>query len=173
MSSFDITAKLSQPEEMTDSSSTLLEQEQCVSAVSPLSDRCSLAQETTPTTDSCEQLIGNFISNLLKYGVFTASAVVLWGGVLYLTAYWDEPANYQFFQGEPSAFCSPIEVIKAALSGNPLGIIQLGLLLLIATPVVRVAFSLLVFLWQRDILYIMVTLLVLSGLSFSFLAAYF
>jgi uncharacterized membrane protein len=44
---------------------------------------------------------------------------------------------------------------------------QLGLFLLIATPVARVVFSLLAFAIQRDHLYVGITLVVLAVLTFS------
>ncbi len=113
-----------------------------------------------------------FLSNLLKYGVLIASTVVLVGGILYLIDYGAEPANYNFFQGEPSRLCSPIGVLKAVLSGNCSGIIQLGLLLLIATPIIRVIFSLMAFLWRRDFIYVAITSLVLAGLTYSIIGAY-
>jgi uncharacterized membrane protein len=93
-----------------------------------------------------DRKIEHFISNLLKYGVLLASTVVFVGGVLYLMHHGAEPADYQFFHGEPSEFCSPLGLAQVVLAGDPRGIIQLGILLLIATPVARVAFSLLVFL---------------------------
>ena len=83
-----------------------------------------------------------------------------------------EPADYQIFQGEPAEFCSPVGVVRAVLSGSRRGLIQFGLLLLIATPIVRVVVSLLAFCWRRDFLYAIVTLLVLAGLIYSTLGAY-
>jgi len=47
------------------------------------------------------------------------------------------------------------------------GIIQLGLLLLIATPVARVAFSVVAFAAERDWLYVAITLIVLAILIYS------
>ena len=47
------------------------------------------------------------------------------------------------------------------------GIIQMGLLLLIATPVARVVFSVFAFAVQRDSLYVAVTLVVLVVLALS------
>ncbi|MBH8561633.1 DUF1634 domain-containing protein [Nostoc sp. CENA67] len=58
-------------------------------------------------------------------------------------------------------------VATAAFSGRRCGIIQLGLLLLIITPVARVAFSLLAFMRQRDSMYILITVIVLVGLLIS------
>ncbi|WP_392535014.1 DUF1634 domain-containing protein [Nostoc sp. C117] len=107
------------------------------------------------------------VGNLLRYGVIIATTIVFIGGVLYLIRHGNEAPNYQIFRGEPPYFRSPEGVATAALSGRRRGIIQLGLLLLIITPVARVAFSLLAFARQRDSTYIIVTLIVLLGLLIS------
>jgi uncharacterized membrane protein len=123
--------------------------------------------ERNVTKTSSELQLEQLLSNLLSFGVLLASAIVLVGGVLYLMHHGAEPADYQFFRGEPSVLCSPVGVLKAVLSGSDGAIIQLGLLILIATPVARVAFSLLAFLLQRDFTYVIVTLFVLAGLIYS------
>jgi uncharacterized membrane protein len=119
-----------------------------------------------------EELFRKYISNLLTLGVILASLVVFFGGVYYFIVSGNPSVNYQVFQGEPRELSSPLAIINSALSGNPLGIIQFGLLLLIATPVARVFLSVVVFIWQGDVIYSLVTLLVLSGLIFSFVSAY-
>jgi uncharacterized membrane protein len=58
-------------------------------------------------------------------------------------------------------------IVRDALTLRGRGIIQLGLLLLIATPVARVAFSVAAFAFQRDRLYVVVTLVVLAILLYS------
>jgi uncharacterized membrane protein len=60
--------------------------------------------------------------------------------------------------------------LKASLALDPVGIIQLGILILIATPVVRVAFSVFAFAEERDWMYVVVTLVVLGLLLFSLTA---
>ncbi len=125
------------------------------------------------TKTSSEQQLENLLSNLLKYGVLIASAVVLFGGILYLIRHGAEPAEYQFFRGTPSEFRSPTGVVKAVFSGSSRGIIQLGLLLLIAIPIVRVVVSLLAFIRRRDLIYILVNLFVLAALSYSLIGAYY
>ena len=125
------------------------------------------------TKTSSEQQLENLLSNLLKYGVLIASAVVLLGGILYLIRHGAEPAEYQFFRGTPSEFCSPTGVVKAAFSGSSGGIIQLGLLLLIAIPIVRVIVSLFAFIRRRDLIYIIVNLFVLAALTYSLIGAYY
>lgn len=129
--------------------------------------------EKNVTQTSSDRNIEQFISSLLRYGVLLASAVVLVGGVLYLLRHGAEPADYQFFYGAPAEFCSPLGVVKAVLSGSSRGIIQLGILLLIATPVARVVFSVLVFLWQQDFIYVFITSFVLAALIYGLIGAYF
>ncbi|MEH1846524.1 MAG: DUF1634 domain-containing protein [Nostoc sp.] len=114
-----------------------------------------------------EHQVEQFIGNLLRFGVLFATSVVVVGGVLYLIHYGTSPANYQFFRGEPADFNSPQGVATAVLSGRRRGIIQFGLLLLIATPIARVIFSLFAFVRQRDLTYIIVTSIVLIELIYS------
>lgn len=125
------------------------------------------------TKTSGEKELESILSNLLKYGVLIASAVVLLGGILYLIHHGYEPATYQIFQGEPLEFRSPSGVVNAVLSGSRRGIIQLGLLILIATPILRVLISFIAFILQRELTYIVVTLLVLASLIYSLVGAYF
>ncbi len=119
-----------------------------------------------------ERQVEQVIGNLLRYGVLLASAIVLVGGVLYLIRHGAEAPNYQFFRGEPPAFRTPEGVAIAITSGRRRGIIQFGLLLLIAIPIVRVAFSLFAFVQQRDRIYILVTLIVLAGLIYSLIGGH-
>lgn len=114
-----------------------------------------------------------WISNLLRYGVQLSSLIVLVGGILYLIHHHAEPVDYRVFQGEPAIYRSPSGVVQALLEGHRRGIIQLGLLVLIATPILRVLLSLVTFLRWRDYTYAAITFLVLSGLIYSFVSAYF
>lgn len=120
-----------------------------------------------------EQKFEKLLSSLLKFGVLIASAVVLFGGIIYLVHYGNEPARYQIFRGEPSNFCSPLGVIKALLAGSDRAIIQLGILLMIATPIVRVIISLFAFLSRRIWSFVIITLLVLTSLIYSLVGGYY
>lgn len=117
--------------------------------------------------------LGILLSNFLQCGVLIATVTVLLGGILYLLQHAMEPVNYHIFHGEPAGFRSPAGVIESVFSGRRRGVVQLGLLFLIATPVLRVLISFLFFIKQRDIPYILITGLVISGLLYSLLAAYF
>ena len=107
------------------------------------------------------------LGNLLRSGVLLSAAVVLWGGCIYLFRHAHESANYRVFVGEPSEYRSIRGVIQSVINGRGRGLIQLGLLLLIATPIARVAFSVVGFTIERDRLYVGFTLIVLAILLYS------
>ncbi|MEH2285682.1 MAG: DUF1634 domain-containing protein [Nostoc sp.] len=163
---------LTLPQENPDSNIEQLKEPR-TSTVAQSPNECEIDANNNATKTSSEQQLEYLLSNLMKYGVLIASAVVLLGGILYLIHHGNEPAEYHFFRGEPSEFRSPVGVVKAALSGSDRGMIQLGLLLLIATPIVRVFLSLLTFLLQREFIYVIVTLLVMASLTYSLVGAYY
>lgn len=111
--------------------------------------------------------IGVVIGRLLLTGVLIAALMVLAGGIVYLVRYGAAVPNYKVFRGEPAELRSVGGIARDAIGWSAKGLIELGLLLLIATPVARVAFSILAFAAQRDRLYILVTVFVLVVLIFS------
>jgi uncharacterized membrane protein len=111
------------------------------------------------------------LGDLLRSGVVLAAAVVLWGACIYLSRHAHEPADYRVFRGEPSDFRTISGVIQSVISGRGRGLIQLGLLLLIATPIARVAFSIVGFALERDRMYVVFTLIVLAILLYSLLGS--
>jgi uncharacterized membrane protein len=104
-----------------------------------------------------EQVIGR----LLQVGVLVAAAVVILGGVALLAQYGHTPADFRVFRAESSPLRSVGGVVRAALALDSRAVVQLGLVLLIATPVARVALTLVAFVVQRDRLYVLITALVL------------
>ena len=104
------------------------------------------------------------LGNLLRGGVILATTVIFLGGVIYLVRHGGEPPDYRAFHGEPSDLRSVGGIVMRTLALRGRGIIQLGLLLLIATPVVRVLCSVAAFALQRDATYTVVTLVVLTFL---------
>ena len=111
------------------------------------------------------------LGNLLRTGVLVSAAVVLWGACIYLFRHAHEPANYRVFRGEPSEFRTIHGVIQSVKDGRGRGLIQLGLLLLIATPIARVAFSIVGFAMEHDRMYVAFTLIVLAILLYSLLGS--
>ena len=110
-----------------------------------------------------EQVVGN----LLRIGVIIAAAVVAIGAVMFLVGHGGEPPHYKIFRGEPSNLSHVGGIVADAFSGHARGLIQFGLLLLIATPVARVVFSVVGFAFERDHAYVLITLIVLGVLAFS------
>ena len=113
------------------------------------------------------------LGNLLRTGVLVSAAVVLLGASIYLSRHAHDPADYRVFRGEPSEYRTIRGVIQSVIvgRGRGQGLIQLGLLLLIATPIARVAFSVVGFAIERDRLYVVFTLIVLAVLLYSFLGS--
>jgi uncharacterized membrane protein len=114
-----------------------------------------------------DQRIEAIIGDLLRAGVVFSGAIVLIGGIVYLLHQGNTAPHYGVIHGEPSDLRSVGGIVRDALARHGRGIIQLGLLFLIATPVARVVFSIFAFAVQRDWLYVVVTVIVLAVLMFS------
>jgi len=120
---------------------------------------------TTPAWN--DRRVELVIGNLLRAGVSIAAAVVFAGAIVYLARHGGAVVDYRLFHGEPSDLRSIGGIWRDATARSGRGIIQLGLLLLIATPVARVAFSIAGFAEERDWLYVGITIFVLSVLLLS------
>jgi len=119
-----------------------------------------------------EHQVEQFIGDLLRGGVLIAAVVVLLGGNLYLVRHGTALPLYGSFRGEPEELRSIPGILADAWALRGRGIIQLGLLLLIATPVARVVCAMVAFALQRDWLYVSVTVIVLSVLVYSLLGGH-
>jgi uncharacterized membrane protein len=129
---------------------------------------------TEPAHGWSNERIEQIVGNLLRVGVITAGLVVLLGGLLFLVQEGRTPTtdgakhDYRHFSKEvPKELSSLSEIVQGALAGDGEDVIQFGLLLLIATPVARVVFTVFAFLLQRDYLYVGITLIVLAVLLYS------
>ena len=121
-------------------------------------------QPSVPWTD---QRVETIVARLLHAGVLLAAAVVTLGGILFIIRHGSAMPQYARFAGEPLEYRTVSGIIRGAASFHGRNIIQLGLLLLIATPVARVAFSVVAFALEHDRLYVVITLIVLAVLLFS------
>src|SRR5208282_646508 len=102
-----------------------------------------------------------------RIGVYLAAGVVLLGGVIYLVRN-PQLAEMQYKTFHPRDVDRTFRGIwDGVLAGRGRGFIQLGVLLLIATPIARVAFSFFAFLRLRDWTYALITALVLALLLYS------
>jgi uncharacterized membrane protein len=123
----------------------------------------------TSSSNWTDQQIEALLGHLLRGGVMLAAVVIMLGGILYLGRYGTSAPNYHVFRGEPADLRTVSGVIMNTLQFRSRGIIQLGLLLLIATPIARVVLSVIGFLKERDGGYVLVTLIVLFLLLYSLL----
>jgi uncharacterized membrane protein len=123
----------------------------------------------TSSSNWTDQQIEALLGHLLRGGVMLAAVVIMLGGILYLGRYGMSAPNYHVFRGEPADLRTVSGVIMNTLQFRSRGIIQLGLLLLIATPIARVVLSVIGFLKERDGGYVLVTLIVLFLLLYSLL----
>lgn len=114
------------------------------------------------TAGQLERILGV----LLRSGVLLAAFVVAIGAVLFLLNHGFQHPDYSAFHGQPPELRSVGAIAVAASRLDAMAVIQFGLLLLIATPIARVVFSLVGFIMQRDWMYIVVTAIVLTLLLF-------
>ncbi|GAB6010487.1 DUF1634 domain-containing protein [Viscerimonas tarda] len=118
--------------------------------------------------DWTERDIELIIGKILRYGVFISCAITLLGGLIYLLQQQGQIPDYsQVASGKEFTGTAPYlrglsSIIPRILELDGAAIIQLGVIILIATPILRVAFSAIAFLVEKDYLYIAITLLVLA-----------
>lgn len=107
------------------------------------------------------------IGRTLQAGVLLAALVVLIGGIIYLLRDGGPRPDYSHFHGVAEHLRTPSGIWHGLTGGGAESIIQLGLLVLIATPVVRVILAGAGFLMERDRLYFWVSAAVLAVLCYS------
>jgi uncharacterized membrane protein len=102
------------------------------------------------------------VSRVLQVGVLASACVILVGFVMYLvTGNGGYPSGS--FPYDPSA------VLQGLLALKPFAVIVLGLFLLILTPILRVGISIVIFLKEKDYLYVKITAVVFTILIISLL----
>jgi uncharacterized membrane protein len=131
-----------------------------------MTDPRAAASIEPPHAGPSDHAVEQFVGRLLQVGVLVSALVTLIGGVMLLMRHGGEVPSYATFRGEPSALSTLAGVVRGARVLDPRAIIQLGLVLLIATPVLRVAFTLVAFVLQRDRKYVVVTAIVLTLLLY-------
>ena len=118
-----------------------------------------------------DRRLEGIIGQLLRAGVLLAAAMVTIGGVSYLVQHYSDRVNYRTFVAGGQSVRTLPGIVESAARFDSEGLIQFGLLLLIATPVARVAIALVGFALERDRLYTAVSLTVLLILALSLIRA--
>ena len=117
--------------------------------------------------EKTERLIGN----LLRAGVLASALIVLAGGVLYLAHQGRVRPDYGTFRGEAAYLTSVKGVVSATLKLDSRGLMQLGLMLLVLTPIARVILAAYAFFREGDKTYVIVSLIVLAVLIYSLMGS--
>lgn len=115
--------------------------------------------------------IQNIIGWVLRSGVFLSIAICICGASIYLIKHGHDIANYHYFTGVPASV-QMSEIIKSVADLKGRAIIQAGIILLIATPIMRVLFSAIGFIAEKDYLYTGITILVLAIIFISMLSGH-
>jgi uncharacterized membrane protein len=132
-----------------------------------------VSEESKP--DLAEKVVGVeiLISNLLRAGVVSALVVIVAGLVLLYVGHPEymrsSEAYGRLIHPTEAPELSPASIIEGALRADGASIITIGFLILALTPVLRVALSLVVFIYQKDRIFTLITLAVLIILIGSFL----
>jgi uncharacterized membrane protein len=113
----------------------------------------------------------HLIGKTLRTGVMVASLTGVLGGAIFLTVHGGQPVSFQSFDGAGSPYAAPWQIVRQAFAlhtpdhaNQGLAITQLGIILLMLTPIVRVAFSIIGFARERDHIYVAITAIVLVTL---------
>lgn len=110
-----------------------------------------------------------WISYVLRTGVMVAGAIILVGLILFIllgSRGGSAPTSLEeMLRGGGKAIqVSPGSIVQGLARLEPLAIIQLGVLVLILTPMMRVGMTVLLFLAQRDWVFVAITCVVLTVL---------
>lgn len=107
------------------------------------------------------------MGKLLITGVIISGSLILAGGIFYMIQEGLSIPHFKTFRGVPSNLRSVKQICYGFVHLDSLSIIQMGLLLLIATPIARVIFSVIGFLFEKDYLYVLISLIVLAIIAYS------
>lgn len=115
-----------------------------------------------------EKDLQSLIGNLLRIGVIIAMTIVIAGTFLFLWQHGKETADYSQFN-EQDVFSFP-GFFHQLMNGESTAIVDLGVMVLIATPVARVLFTMIGFWLEKDRLYTVIAFIVLCIIIFSMLS---
>ena len=117
------------------------------------------------------------IARTLRWGVGIACALAVVGGAMYLWQHGGEPMkDYTHFPADAESSRTAYTTLEGIFSGvmglTAVGWIQLGMVVLLLTPMMRVALSLVDFVKERDWLYAFITAVVLAVIIVNSIGGY-
>lgn len=105
-------------------------------------------------------------SLVLISGTLVAAAVAAIGSLLLLSRAWHDPAGFGRYHPTPDSLRRFSPLLARAADLDPPAIMQVGVILLILTPVLRVGFTLSAFLRRRDRVWVAINVFVLAVLIY-------
>jgi uncharacterized membrane protein len=117
-----------------------------------------------------DERIAQTVSVILRAGVLISGSVVLAGGIYFLVRHGHESVHFAAFQSQPEIDRVVHQIVLGAVHLRARSVIQLGMLLLIATPLVRVGVSLVDFAFERDWKYVAITAVVFCLLMYGLIS---
>jgi uncharacterized membrane protein len=108
-----------------------------------------------------------WISIILRTGVLVSGVLLLTGGILFAFQHPGAIFSFKSFAGEPERLREAESVFREALQFKSRSVIQMWILILIATPVMRVIFSFIEFLLHKDWVFVLITAVVITTLFYS------
>lgn len=121
-----------------------------------------------PNPENTDKNIESVLGFLLRIGVITAGSIVVVGAILFLFRHGLETPSYHIFKPDSFSFADFRNLFIGIIRFRSVSIMEFGILLLIATPVLRVLFSVFAFAYEKDYMYVIFTLIVLIVLIFGF-----
>ncbi|MFI5138858.1 MAG: DUF1634 domain-containing protein [Sphingobacteriales bacterium] len=112
------------------------------------------------------------LGQVLRAGTIISISVVFLGGLIYLYRHGHSAAGYNVFVGIPVFVQHFRGLVFGILNLKGQAIIQTGIILLIATPILRVVFSTIGFVLEKDYMYVGISLLVLFIIFMSMLSGH-
>jgi len=111
------------------------------------------------------------IGLVLRYGVIASFIVVALGSALLFlegqTGYYPMGSAEQLFDSQNRALIGLAPLIQGVASAKPYAVIDLGLVVLLATPVARVLISVFLFMEEKSYAFVAITATVLAILLLS------
>ncbi|MCJ0742255.1 DUF1634 domain-containing protein [Pedobacter montanisoli] len=111
--------------------------------------------------------IQTVIGNLLRIGVVLSMATVLIGAVIYLFGNAGKTVEYHTFDDAKVHLKSIKSIFTNLPALEGITIIQLGLLMLIFTPIARIVMAAVSFFIEKDYLYVLICIIVLLIIAMS------
>ncbi|GAA4209459.1 DUF1634 domain-containing protein [Pedobacter jeongneungensis] len=107
------------------------------------------------------------LGTLLRAGVIISMGIVLIGGAIFLVHHQGAVIDYKVFKPELNKFSSIAAIFKGVLTFKGDAIVQFGILMLIFTPIARIVFAIFSFLIERDYLYVLIGIIILTIITIS------